>query len=92
MRPKVMYCLGISVEKLNKTTKILSPYGLCPSLCSKAVRLNGSAALQQLVDCVWIVAVGFVEQGWPSSVRFCGCGVYRTGVAIFYEVLWLWGL
>ena len=76
MRLKVMYCLGICMEKLNKTTKILSPCSLCPSLCSKAVPLNGNAALHQLLDFVWIVAVGFLEHG----------------VAIFYEVLWLWVL
>jgi len=31
------------------------------------------------------VAVGLLEQGWPSFNR-CGCGVTRTGVAIFYKV------
>jgi len=32
--------------------------------------------------------VGFLEHGWPSFMTFCDCGFSRTGVAVFYEVLW----
>jgi hypothetical protein len=83
MWPKVVYCHDIFEEKLRRTAKIVSPYGLCPS-CLKSVTLEGSAALHRLLGFVWICGCVFLELGWPSSMRFCGYGFSRTGVAIFY--------